>query len=149
MIVKWVLVAGVAVLIPFVWGTDRVTLQSERTVYTVDCLKGAWQGNRCSGELAAGARYRYRALKNRGEVLFWVLGSPEPSVKLSQCVIQDGRNWTCPVSTEAEKSITLVLVHGQPARHPAWPARPIHSVSKLSWTLLNLGLKFSQSADSI
>lgn len=149
MIVKWVLVAGVAVLIPFVWGTDRITLQNERTVYTVDCLKGVWEGNRCSGELAAGSRYRYRALKNRGEVLFWVLGSPEPSSKLSNCVIQDGRNWTCPAGPDAAKSITLALVKGQPTRSPAWPTRPFYSVSKLNWTLLKAGLKITQWADSL
>lgn len=117
-------------------------------MYTVDCLNGAWAGNRCSGELSAAARYRYRALKNRGEVLFWVLGSPEPSAKLTQCVIQDGRNWTCPAGPEAAKSITLALVKGQPVHNAAWPTRPFYSVSKLNWTLLKLGLKFSQSADS-
>jgi hypothetical protein len=117
-------------------------------VYTVNCIKGAWEGNRCSGELAAATRYRYRALKNRGEVLFWELGSPEPSTKLSKCMIQDGRNWTCPLSPEAAKSITLALVRGQPVHDPAWPTRPFYSVSKLSWTLIDLGLKFTQSADS-
>ena len=43
-------------------------MQGERTVYTVDCTNGAWQGDHCSGQVAAGMRYRYRALKGHGEV---------------------------------------------------------------------------------
>jgi len=38
------------------WASDFVTMQGERTVYTVDCTNGAWQGDHCSGQVAAGTR---------------------------------------------------------------------------------------------
>ncbi len=145
--IRWV---GIPVLIFFaffVWTTDRVTVQGERTVYTVNCLNGSWVNNRCGGELSAGPRFRYRALKKRGEVLFWVLGSMEPSAKLTGCLIQDGRNWTCPESTDAPKSLTLAISRGDPVRNPAWPTRPFHSTSKVSWLLLKYGVRIPHLVD--
>jgi hypothetical protein len=139
---RWIAIPAVFFFGFFVWTTDRVTLQGERTVYTVSCLHGTWTGNRCSGELATGPRVRYRALKIRGEVLFWVLGSTEPSAKLTACDIQDGRNWTCPESADAPKSLTLAMAKGEPLRNPAWSTRPFHSTSKVGWMLLNSGIKF-------
>lgn len=144
---RWIAIPALLFLAFFVWTTDRVTFQGERTVYTVDCLNGIWEGNRCSGELAVGPRFRYRALKMRGEVLFWVLGSQEPSVKLTGCKIQDGRNWVCPENADAPKSLTLSISQGKPVRNPAWPTRPFHAVSKVSWLLLNYGFKFVQVLD--
>ena len=145
--IRWVFAGGFAILGVFIWASDRITVQGERTVYTVECSSGAWNGNRCSGKLVAGSRHRYRALKARGEVLFWVLGAPEPSSKLTGCTIQDGRNWTCPVTADAPKSITLALLRGEPVRNPAWPTRPFHAVSKFTWTLLSLGVDFTSSAE--
>ena len=134
-------------MIYFIWSTDKITLQGERTIYTVNCGNGAWHGNRCTGALDAGPRYRYRALRARGEVLFWVLGSKEPSSKLTGCTIADGRNWTCPVNADANKSITLALVGGDPLADAAWPTRPLHSVSKMTWVFLKLGWKFTNVAN--
>ena len=130
-------------MVYFIWTTDKITLQGERTVYTANCSKGAWEGKRCTGELDAGPRYRYRALKARGEVLFWVLGNNEPSSKLTGCTIVDGRNWTCPVSADASKSITLGLAGGDPLANAAWPTRPLHAVSKMTWIFLDLGWKWT------
>lgn len=143
--IRWV---GIPVLIFFaffVWTTDKVTLQGERTIYTVNCLNGNWDGHRCSGDITAGPRFRYRALRARGEVLFWVLGAPEPSSKLTDCKIQDGRNWICPASADAPKSLTLALTEGEPVRNPAWPTRPFHSMSKVGWLLLKFGFSFGQT----
>jgi len=123
---RWLAIPAVLFFAFFLWTTDRITLQGERTIYTVDCQNGTWDGNRCSGKLTAGSRLRYRALKARGEVLFWVLGSQEPSAKLTGCAIQDGRNWTCPASPEASKSLTLAFSGGEPVRDPVWPTRPFH-----------------------
>ena len=71
--------AALLVVAGLVWASDWITMQNERTIYTVDCSGGAWQGRRCSGRLKAGDRYRFRALRARGEVLFWVVGRNEPS----------------------------------------------------------------------
>jgi hypothetical protein len=64
--------AGLGLLI---WGSDRVTFQGERTIYTANCEPDVWQGMRCTGKLVAGPRYRYRSLKTRREVIFWIAGS--------------------------------------------------------------------------
>jgi hypothetical protein len=144
---RWVAIPAVLVFVFFVWATDRVTLQGERTIYTAVCRGGTWDGNRCNGEIAAGPRFRYRALKIRGEVLFWVLGSQEPSSKLTGCLIVDGRNWTCPASAEAPKSLTLALSRGDPLRNPAWPTHSFHSTSKLGWLLLDFGFGFAPVID--
>ena len=31
-----------------IWASDRITLQGERTIYTVNCEGGNWVGNRCT-----------------------------------------------------------------------------------------------------
>ena len=144
---RWLALPVVLLLALFIWAGDRVTLQGERTIYTVTCVNGAWAGSSCSGEIAAGPRYRYRALKARGEVLFWVLGAQEPSSKLVGCTIEDGRNWICPQSADASKSITLTLTRGEPVRNSAGPTLPFHSVSKLSWTMLDAGVKLPLLVD--
>jgi hypothetical protein len=122
------------------WASDFVTMQGERTVYTVDCVRGAWQGDHCNGQLTAGSRYRYRALKPHGEVVFWTVGSPEPSGKFNDCVIQDGRNWVCKVCPDAARSITLQMAQGLPVAAAGQVTRPFRAVSKWRWLLLQRGL---------
>ena len=136
---RWIGFPFLLLLVLFLWVTDRVTLQGERTIYTINCLNGVWNGNQCGGQIAVGPRYRYRALKNRGEVLFWVLGTSEPSYKLTGCTIQDGRNWTCPENADSTKSLTLSMRQGEPQRNPAWQTLQFHSTSKPSWLLLDFG----------
>ena len=140
---RWLAVSILVLMVYFIWTTDKITLQGERTVYTVNCVNGTWDGKRCTGDLDAGPRYRYRALKARGEVLFWVLNANEPSSKLTGCTIVDGRNWTCPLSADASKSITLALAAGDPQTNAAWPTRPLHQVSKMTWIFLDLGWKLT------
>jgi len=137
---RWLVVPVLLALVLFVWTTDRVSLQGERTVYTVACVNGAWGSSGCSGKLTAGPRYRYRALRAHMEVLFWVLGAQEPSSKLTGCTIQDGRNWTCPGSGDASKSVTLGMSRGEPMQNSSWPTQPFHAVSKVRWWLLTFGL---------
>jgi hypothetical protein len=141
---RFLAISILLLMVYFVWSTDKITLQGERTIYTVNCGNGTWDGNRCTGELVAGPRYRYRALKARGEVLFWVLGANEPSSKLTGCTILDGRNWTCAVSPDASKSVTLALKAGDPQTNAAWPTRILHGVSKMTWIFLDLGWKFTK-----
>lgn len=137
---RWITIFALLLLGFFIWTTDKITLQGERTIYTVECRNGTWDGDRCSGKLAAGPRFRYRALKAHGEVLFWVLGRQEPSAKLTGCAIQDGRNWTCPASADSAKSLTLTLSGGEAVQNLTWPTRPFHATSKVAWWLLNIGL---------
>ena len=145
---RWFFLTGLAGVCFFIWGSDSITLQGERTVYTVECVDGIWSGSRCTGKFVATSRYRYRALKAHNEVLFWVVGSPEPSLKFSRCAIQDGRNWKCPAeNADAPKSVTLAMMQGNPVRDAAWPTRPLHRVSKWTWMLLNSGLRFTQVED--
>jgi hypothetical protein len=127
-----------------IWTTDRVTIQGERTVYTVNCVNGSWSGNSCSGEITAGARIRYRALKNRGEVLFWELGSSKPSSKLIYCSIQSGRDWQCPQTPESSKSLTLTMSKGVPVQNPS---QPFHAVVMASWILIDLGINLPYFVD--
>jgi hypothetical protein len=129
------------------WSTDNITIQGERTIYTVQCQRGSWQDKRCSGELVAGPRFRYRALGPHREVVFWVVGSSEPSGKLNNCIIEDGRHWKCPENADSPRSITLEMSHGFPIHRPPNQPLQFHSVSKISWTLLNLGLRFTNTAE--
>ena len=120
MVRVWAFVLLVLVALGFAaWASDFVTMQGERTVYTVDCTNGAWQGDHCSGQVAAGTRYRYRALKPHGEVIFWTVGTNEPSGKFKECTIQDGRNWVCKVCPDAARSITLQMAQGVPGQRRA------------------------------
>ena len=141
----WLILVVLFIFFAFLlWMSDHVTLQGERTVYTARCERGTWVGNECSGNLAAGERYRYRALAARGEVLFWIVGSPEPSGKFTQCEIRDGRNWSCKANanTDAARSITLEMSKGQPVPDATGVTRPFHDVSKIVWLLLNCKLYF-------
>ena len=100
------------------WGIDFITLQGEWTIYTVECKQGTWNGDQCMGNLARSDRYRFPALKRRGEVLFWVVGSAEPSGRLAPCEIENRSNWTCKASTDSHRSITLVMSKGRPVPDP-------------------------------
>lgn len=134
-----IVIVAVAALGFAAWASDFVTMQGERTVYTVDCKDGAWQGDHCNGRLVAGTRYRFRAMKPHGEVIFWTVGTAEPSGKFTDCTIQDGRNWTCKVCPDAARSITLQMAQGAPVAAVAPVTRPFRAVSKWRWLLLRQG----------
>ena len=141
MVRVWAFVLLVFVALGFAaWASDFVTMQGERTIYTVDCTNGAWQGNHCSGRVAAGTRYRYRALKPHGEVIFWTVGTNEPSGRFKECTIQDGRNWVCKVCADAARSITLQMAQGVPVSAAPAVTRPFRAVPKWRWLLLQRGL---------
>jgi hypothetical protein len=129
------------------WFTDFVTIQGESTVYTARCEQGQWQGDRCTGRLGAGERYRFRALPRRREVLFWTLGRDEPSGRFAGCRIEDGRNWTCPGGADAPRTITTAVVRGRAIHDPSGATRPFHAVSKWRWLLLRWGISAGQRAD--
>ena len=146
---RWFVVALVVFVAAVTWTSDSITMQGERTVYTVGCEQGAWDGNRCTGHMVAGDRYRFRALKAHGEVLFWIMGSSEPSGRFVGCDVKDGRNWSCRAKADtpdAARTVTLEMVRGRPVRDDIGPTRPFHRVSKLTWILVDRGLWFGSTA---
>jgi hypothetical protein len=145
MIRVWAFVIALLAALGFAaWVSDFVTMQGERTVYTVDCDGGKWEGDRCSGKVKAGSRYRYRALKPHNEVIFWTVGSKEPSGKFEDCTIQDGRNWACKLCADASRSITLQMAQGKPVVDPKLGTKPFRAVSKWRWLLLQRGYTTSR-----
>jgi hypothetical protein len=130
----------VAIMIAvLLWSVDFITLQGEWTVYTAECKQGAWNGDQCKGTLAASDRYRFRALKRRKEVLFWVPGSTESSGRLAPCEIENRSNWICKAGADSARSIALAMSNGRPVTDPAAGTRPFHAVSKVKWMLLKYG----------
>src|SRR5207249_133992 len=73
------IVLSVALVTALLWGSDRITMQGERTIYTVDCEGGTWNGRVCSGKLAPSKRYAFRASQARQEVIYWIRGSTTAS----------------------------------------------------------------------
>ncbi|MDE2394306.1 MAG: hypothetical protein KGL43_08570 [Burkholderiales bacterium] len=137
----------VGLLLGLAWASDCLTLDGERTVFTAECRDGVWQGSRCHGELAAGERLRYRALKAHREVVFWRVGAAEPSAKFEACSVEDGRNWNCPPSTESARSFTQEMRRGVPVPTPGVHNLAYHAVSKWRWWLLQLGLPAGSRAN--
>ena len=140
--------AGMVLLAALAWATDLVTLQGERTVYTVRCERGTWVADRCTGVMVAGDRYRYRALKAHAEVIFWVAGSAEPSGKFTGCEIRDGRNWACKPNQDAARSVAVEMSRGRPVAQPGAGTKAFHAVPKFVWLMLDLGLWPGTTADS-
>ena len=120
-------------------------MQGERAVYTVECRDGTWAGERCAGHVVVGQRYRYRALTPHKEVIFWTVGTDEPSGKFGECAITKQRNWVCKPNGDARARAR------SPCRwRTACPiAEPVtqqfRAVSKWRWMLLKRG--FGASAD--
>jgi hypothetical protein len=144
----WLFVlAALAAMFAFVWASDKVTLQGERTIYTVDCRDGTWQGLLCGGRLVPADRFRYRALKPHREVIFWTVGSAEPSGKFTDCDIKDGRNWICKPSADAPRTITLQMSNGVPVPDSMSRVRAFHAVEKWRWFFLQWGIPIGNEAD--
>jgi hypothetical protein len=136
---SWLVVAGslfVFVFGAWGWATDFLTRQGERTVYTAQCKQGRWIADRCSGKLVAGERYRFRALKRHGEVLFWTVGASAPSGRYTECRIASGRAWSCPANADAARTITMEMAAGIPVPDRQGRTRVFHLVSKPRWLML-------------
>lgn len=140
MIRVWALVLAVLVALgAAAWASDFVTMQGERTIYTVECGAGAWQGSHCPSKLVAGPRYRYRVLTPHSEVIFWTVGGSEPSGKFADCSIKDGRNWICKANADAPRSITMQMAEGMPIAGPTGVTRAFRAVPKWRWLLIRRG----------
>jgi hypothetical protein len=137
------IVLGVAVLGAFalmIWASDRITLQGERTIYTVRCEPDVWQDTRCTGRLVPGDRYAFRASALRQEVIFWIRGSTEPSGKYSDCKVADRDNWTCSIQPGQKASIANEMKKGRPTRAYDGRVSPYHHVPKWKWWLVRSGV---------
>jgi hypothetical protein len=133
------ILVGIALLSGVIWGSDRVTVEGQRTIYTVDCAQGEWQGLICTGKLSAGDRYRYLSLKARNEVIFWIAGTNEPSGKFTECSVQDRGNWSCKPNSDVGRSITHEMVNDRALSDAKGATRPFHAVPKWKWWFLKIG----------
>jgi hypothetical protein len=144
-VIRVVIVLGVVVGI--IWASDRVSFQGERTVYSVDCKGGQWDGLRCTGKLVPGPQHRFRASKSRQEVLFWVAGSKEPSGKYTDCQVKDRGNWTCNMGVEQKSAIAYEMADGKPTRGGSGLTQPFHAIEKWKWWVLKAGIPaFSEAS---
>jgi hypothetical protein len=74
-------------------------MQSERTIYTVECRDGAWAGDRCAS-LSAGPRYQLSCLDapQRSDLLD--RGLSRPSGKFGDCAVRMDL-WICKPNADA------------------------------------------------
>jgi hypothetical protein len=140
-----VILAG-AVVAGLIWASDRITLQGERTIYTVTCEGGAWTGTKCSGRLAAGPRYGFRASPLRREVIYWVRGTSGPSSTYSDCDVVDRDNWTCRMAADQKPTIAFEMKKGRPTRVKDGRVIPFHDVEKWKWWLIKSGVPIFSEA---
>jgi len=144
---KWIaivlVVSGLAVVL---WASDKITYEGERTVYSVRCEKGDWDGLLCRGTMVAGDRYRFRASASKQEVLYWVVGSAAPSGKYSQCTVKDRGNWSCPENAGQPPTITHEMVNGRPTRDGSGRDLPFHAVPKWMWWVVDAGIPIYSKA---
>lgn len=128
------------------WATDFLMLQGESTVYTASCVDGQWAGNTCNGRLKAGERFRFRALKAHREVLFWTVGdNAGESGHFRNCVVEDGRNWSCPATGDLARTITHRMTKGHPVEGVPG-ALDFHHIPKWQWVALDMGLPVTHRA---
>ena len=136
--------SGLGILI---WASDHVTLQGERTIYSVICEGGDWVALRCTDRLPVGDRYRFRASGSRNEVVYWIAGSRAPSGKYTDCQVSNRDNWTCTVHPDQPPSLAYQLVQGGPIARADSPVLPCHAVAKWKWWALRAGIPGFANAD--
>lgn len=141
MALKWLgFLLVVAIVSTLLWASDRITYEGERTIHSVRCEKGAWEGWRCTGTLVAGERYRFRASKSRQEVLYWIVGSAKPSGKYTNCKVKDRGNWKCETAAGDPPTITREMANDRPVRDEAGTMLQFHAVPKWQWWILDAGI---------
>ncbi len=136
-----VTVAVLVALAVFMWSTDRITFQGERTIYTVTCDGGTWIDTHCTSKLSAGPRYTFRASRSRQEVLYWIVGSKTPSGRYGNCHVENRGNWSCTVEPEQPRSITVEMKNDKPTHPNDGAAPPFHAVPKWKWWAIFYGIK--------
>lgn len=139
-----VVFAGLAA---FIWASDRITLEGERTIYTVACEQGVWDGLRCTGRIKAAERYRFRASRSRHEIVYWVAGSPRPSGKYLDCDVTDRDRWSCKAGPGDLPTIAHELQDGKPVQRIGGVDLPFHAVHKWKWWAMDFGIPGFSKAD--
>ncbi len=146
---KWLLGFALLAIIAFIlWGSDWITLQGERTIYTVRCDQGVWEGTKCTGRLLPGDRHAFRASRTRNEVIYWIRESRAPSGKYTDCMVKDRDNWTCNVRIDQEPAITYEMSKGKPTHTAMSEIMPFHAVPKWEWWLMKVGCRFFHNASN-
>jgi hypothetical protein len=145
--VRWLALSiAVTVLAIAIWSSDKISYEGERTIYSVRCEQGVWEGWRCTGKLAAADRYRFRASTSRQEVLYWIVGSSGASGKYTDCKVADRANWTCRQAVGQITTITHEMVHGRATGDGGGAVLPFHAVPKWQWWLLDAGIQVTHHA---
>ena len=143
------LLVVVVFVVALLWGSDRITMQGERTIYAVDCEGGTWNGSTCSGRLVAGQRYAFRASLTRNEVIYWVRGSSAPSGKYPECKVTDRDNWSCAAAVDgAPKTIAYAMEKGKPVHAGGPSLLGFHAVPKWKWWLMDIGVRGFTEAEN-
>jgi hypothetical protein len=138
---KWTAIVLIVIALGLaLWASDKITYEGERTVYTVRCEEGAWVGLQCKGRMVAGDRYRFRASVSKQEVLYWVVGSSQPSGKYSRCTVKNRGNWSCEEVAGQPSTITREMMNGRPRREEGGERPPFHAVPKWVWWVLDAGI---------
>jgi len=137
------------ILFGVIWASDPITLQGERTIYTVNCKDGSWSGNRCTSVLAPGVRHAFRASRTRQEVIHWVRGSDEPSEKYTDCQVKNRDNWKCNSRKDQKSLFVDELINGRPILTTTQSTTPVpfHAVVKWKWYALQAGIRVFTDAD--
>ena len=144
---KWAIVAIIVVALGIaLWASDKITYEGERTFYTVRCEDGNWDGLACKGKMVAGDRYRFRASVSKQEVLYWVVGSSQPSGKFSHCQVKDRGNWECDEAAGQTPTITRSMMNGRPKREEGAHSVSFHAVPKWVWWVLDAGIHIYSKA---
>ena len=142
------IVLSVALVAALLWGSDRITMQGERTIYTVDCEGGTWNGRVCTGKLTPSKRYAFRASQARQEVIYWIRGSTTASGKYPECKVVDRDNWSCKaVGDGPPGTIACEMARGHPTPAGKEHMLPFHSVPKWKWWLMDVGVRLFKQAD--
>ena len=136
----------VLVVVALVWASDRITLQGERTIYTVQCADGVWEGGHCTGRLVAGPRYAFRVSPRRHEVLHWIRGSEEPSLRFTGCDVKNRDNWSCAADPGQPPTIAYAMRDGRPVLQGDAAIGSFHDVSKWKWWAIRYGVNFFTDA---
>lgn len=136
-----IIVSAVVAAVGFtIWAGDSITPEGQRTVFTAECQRGVWQGSTCDGRLVAGRRYVFQSLKKKGEVDFWVIGSPGSFGRYTDCAIRDGRDWSCKPNADGARTIAHELDKGRPVADTDGSTLAFHQVPKWKWLLMACGL---------
>jgi hypothetical protein len=143
MFAKWAIVGVIVIALGIaLWGSDKITYEGERTIYSVRCEQGNWEGLACKGRMVAGERYRFRASVSKQEVLYWIVGSSQALRQVQSLRGQGSRQLGVRGQHGAGQpaTITRSMSNGRPKREEGYHSIPFRAVPKWVWWVLDSGL---------